>query len=76
MKHEAKGKLAETTAEEAMKPGPTTVRPDTPAEKMAEHMQKRGTTSVLVTIPDGEVVGLMYREDAERPDNTGSPEDA
>ena len=28
-------------------------------------MQKRGTASVLVTIPHGELVGLMYGEDAE-----------
>ncbi len=55
----------EATAEEAMRPGPTTVRPDTPAGKMAERMQKRGTASVLVTTPDGVLVGLMYREDAE-----------
>ncbi len=53
------------TAEEAMRFGPTTVRPDTPAEKMAERMRKRGTASVVVTTPDGELVGLMYREDAE-----------
>ncbi len=53
------------TTEEAMRPGPTTVRPDTPAKKMAERMQKRGTASVLVTTPDGELVGLMYRDDAE-----------
>ncbi len=55
----------EATAEEAMRSGPTTVRPDTPAGKMVERMRKRGTGSVLVTTPDGELVGLMYREDAE-----------
>ncbi|MDP9480501.1 MAG: CBS domain-containing protein [Actinomycetota bacterium] len=66
----------ETTAEEAMRFGPTTVRPDVPAGKMAERMQERGTASVVVTTPDGELVGLMYREDAERPYNTGSPEHA
>jgi len=55
----------EATAEEAMRPGPTTVRPETPAKKMAERMHKRGTASVLVTTPDGELVGLMYREDGE-----------
>ncbi len=55
----------ETTAEEAMRPGPTTVRPDTPAQKMAERMRKRGAASVLVTTPDGELVGLTYRDDAE-----------
>ncbi len=57
------------TAEEAMRPGPTTIRPDTPAEKMAERMQKRGTASVLVTTPDGQLVGLMHREDAEHTTN-------
>ncbi len=56
----------EATAGEAMRPGPTTVRPDTPAGKMAERMRKRGTASVLVTTSDGELVGLMHREDAER----------
>lgn len=56
----------EVTAEEAMRPGPTTVRPDTPAGKMAERMRKRSTASVVVTTPDGELVGLMYRDDAER----------
>jgi CBS domain-containing protein len=56
----------EAIAEEAMRPGPTTVRPDTPAEKMAGRMRKRGTASVLVTTPDGELVGLMYQEDAEQ----------
>ena len=56
----------EATAEEAMRPGPTTVRPDTPAGKMAERMRKRGTASVVVTTPDGELVGLMYRDDAEQ----------
>jgi CBS domain-containing protein len=55
----------EATAEEAMRSGPTTVRPDTPAGKMVERMQKRSTAFVLVTTPDGELVGLMYREDVE-----------
>ena len=54
------------TAEEAMRTGPTTVRPDTPAEKMVERMRKRDTASVLVTTPDGTLVGLLYREKAER----------
>ncbi len=55
----------EATAEEAMRFGPTTVRPDTPTGKMVERMRKRGTAFVLVTTPDGELVGLMYRETAE-----------
>ncbi len=67
----------EATAEEAMRRSrPTTVRPDTPAGKMVERLQKRGTASVMVTTPDGVLVGLMYREDAERPADTRSPEHA
>ncbi len=64
LREEELGSDPGATAEEAMRPGPTTVRLDTPAGKMSERMQKRGTASVLVTTPDGELVGLMYREDA------------
>ncbi len=53
------------TTEEVMRSGPTTVRPDVLAQKMAERMRKRGAASVLVTTPDGELVGLTYRDDAE-----------
>ena len=66
----------EATAEEAMRSGPATVRPDTPAGKMVERMRKRGTASVLVTTPAGELVGLMYREDAEHPAEIRSCEHA
>jgi CBS domain-containing protein len=59
----------EAAAEKAMRAGPTTVRPDTPAGKMVERMQKRGAASVLVTTPDGELVGLMYREDVRTSEN-------
>jgi rhodanese-related sulfurtransferase/CBS domain-containing protein len=54
------------SAEQVMYPGPTTFRPNVAAEKMAERMRKRGTSSVLVTTPDGRLIGLLYREDAER----------
>ncbi len=55
----------EVTVEAVMRSGPTTVRPDVPSEKMVERMRKRSTASVLVTTPDGELVGLMCRSDAE-----------
>ncbi len=56
----------EATAEEAMRNGPATFRPDEPVEKMAKRMQDRGASAVLVTTPDGTLVGLLSREDAER----------
>ena len=50
---------------EAMRNGPATFRPNEPVGKMAKRMQDREATAVLVTTPDGRLVGLLYREDAE-----------
>ena len=55
-----------TTVEEAMRPGPTTFRPDAPVEKVAERMSKRGVSAMLVTTSDGKLVGMLHRDDAER----------
>ncbi len=46
--------------------GPATFRPNEPVGKMAKRMQDREATAVLVTTSDGRLVGLLYREDAER----------
>jgi CBS domain-containing protein len=56
----------EASAEEVMRNGPTTFRPNEPVVKMAKHMRERGARTVLVTTSDGRLVGLLYREDAER----------
>jgi CBS domain-containing protein len=56
----------EAPVEEAMRNGPATFRPHEPIGKMAERMQDRGATAVLVTTSDGRLVGLLYRDDAER----------
>ena len=56
----------EATAEEAIRNGPATFRPDEPVEKMVERMQDRGASAILATTPDGKLVGLLSREDAER----------
>lgn len=56
----------EAVVEGVMRNGPTTVRPDEPAPKLAERMRRRGAPSVLVTTPDGKLVGLLRREDAAR----------
>ena len=54
-----------SSVEEAMRNGPATFRPNEPVGKMAKRMQDREATAVLVTTPDGRLVGLLYREDAE-----------
>jgi predicted transcriptional regulator len=52
--------------EKVMRNGPTTSRPNEPVVKMAKRMRERGARTVLVTTSDGRLVGLLYREDAER----------
>jgi CBS domain-containing protein len=49
-----------------MRNGPATFRPNEPVEKLAKRMRERGATAVLVTTSDGRLVGLLYRDDAER----------
>ena len=56
----------EFAAEDVMRTGPTTFRPDVPVGKMTERMRERGARTVLVTTLDGRLVGLLYRDDAER----------
>jgi CBS domain-containing protein len=54
------------TAEEVMRPGPTTYKPDTAAAEAGRRMRERGVRALLVATPDGALVGLLRREDAER----------
>jgi CBS domain-containing protein len=52
--------------EDIMESGPSTFRPDIPLEELVERMRPHGTESVLVTTSDGELLGVVYRQDAER----------
>ncbi len=56
----------DATAEEVMRPGPTTYKPDTAAAEAGRRMRERGVRGLLVATPDGALVGLLRREDAER----------
>jgi CBS domain-containing protein len=56
----------EASVERAMRNGPATFRPNEPVGKVAERMRKRKATAVLVTTPDGRLIGLLYQDDAER----------
>ncbi len=56
----------QTKAEDAMRNGPATFRPDEPAAKIAQRMGRRGVSAALVTTPDGKLVGLLRRDEAER----------
>ena len=49
----------ERTAEEAMEPGPSTVRPDEPPGKLRERLEKRDLKTAVVTTPEGVLMGVV-----------------
>lgn len=52
--------------EAVMEPGPSTVRPDTPAEKLASRLADQDLRYAIVTTPEGRLLGVVSREDLER----------
>ena len=51
--------------EDAMSPGPSTVRPSIGTDALLERRRPRNLTSYLVTTPDGRLVGLVRRDELE-----------
>jgi hypothetical protein len=56
----------EATAEQVMELGPTTIRPSERLEPLVERMRRRGVATIVVSDLKGRLVGILYREDAER----------
>ena len=54
------------TVESVMESGPTTVRPNTVLHPLVDRMSDRETKLVVVATPQGELVGVLLREDAGR----------
>jgi len=52
--------------EDVMKPGPTTVRANEPLQALVERMAKSDVPSILVSDPEGVLLGKLERTDAER----------
>lgn len=50
---------------------PSTYRPNTETQHVVEMMSERSWHALLVTTSDGELVGIVHREDAER--QVGAP---
>jgi CBS domain-containing protein len=53
------------SVEEAVTEGPSTVRPSIGLDALLKRMQSKNLTSWLVTTPDGKLVGLVLRSQAE-----------
>jgi CBS domain-containing protein len=49
-------------AEEALEPGPTTVRADADLAETTERMRRRGVATLIVSDPDGVLLGLVHAE--------------
>ena len=52
----------ERTAEQAMRPGPSTFRPNVSAHEMMHYMDEHDLRTAIVTRSDGTLVGIVRRE--------------
>jgi CBS domain-containing protein len=48
-----------------MKPGPTTVRADADLGETRRQLRERHVASILVTTPDGELLGVLEADDRD-----------
>lgn len=65
-----RGPVLDTTdqrrVEEIMEEGPTTTRADDTLEALVARMQRHHVTAIIVTDPDGRLLGLLRVDDAEQ----------
>ena len=54
------------TVGEVMQTGPSTVRANGPLSKLVERMDRRPTPLVVVATPQGELLGVVLRDEAKR----------
>jgi CBS domain-containing protein len=52
--------------EEAMTPGPLTLRPNVSLEAAKEHFRQNRLERAIVTNPDGRLIGVLERADVDR----------
>ncbi len=66
LRKEAFAAPPEATVEDLMESGPTTIRPDVRLESILERLRQRNVDKILVTTTDGQLIGVLFRDDAER----------
>lgn len=62
---DAQRQQGDATVEETMRSGPTTIRANEPLEALLERMRSAGVEEILVTDPEGKLLGLLDRDAAE-----------
>lgn len=60
------GAAADAPPESVMDPGPSTARPNTQARELVSRLAERNLKTVIVTTPEGCLIGVFHRADAER----------
>jgi predicted transcriptional regulator len=56
----------DVSAEQAMTPGPSTIRPSARLANVVERMRRQNLINLPVTASDGRLAGLLMRADADR----------
>ena len=56
----------DASVEQAMSEGPSTIRPDTTLETITLRLHEQNLATALVTTLDGQLVGVLRLDDAER----------
>jgi predicted transcriptional regulator len=56
----------DAAAQQVMEPGPATVRPDRQLADLLEPMRTHNLQAMVVTTPEGRLLGVLRRDDAER----------
>lgn len=56
---------ARESVEALLEPGPSTIRPHTPIEDLAARLARSEVRTLIVTDPEGKLLGVVRRPDAE-----------
>jgi rhodanese-related sulfurtransferase len=57
----------DASAELLMEPGPSTTRPHTQPAELEKQFERSGTSTAILTTPEGELMGVVSRSDLPRP---------
>jgi CBS-domain-containing membrane protein len=54
-----------------MEPGPSTVRPDTPADQLGRRLRDKDLKTAIITTPEGRLIGIARTDDLEQQSTPG-----
>jgi CBS domain-containing protein len=65
LRRDALDAAGEATVEQVMEEGPTTIRASEELAELVQRMRNRNVPAIVVTDPDGRLLGILQRTDAE-----------